>query len=108
MGGHEGELRGGLGGERQAIEAVFEDGVHVPVGAGLDGAGARAGRFEPGAAVALGQAQDAQTGAIALLGMRAVGEDGAARAAVSGPMVRAQSMRREGVHSRCARCALGM
>src|SRR5262245_48064502 len=108
MGGPEGELGGGLGGEREAIEAVFEDRVDVPIGARLDGAGARASGFEPGAAVALGEAQDAQAGAIALLGVRAIGEDGADEGGGLGPRVRAQSIRREGDHSRWARWALGM
>src|SRR5262245_23311129 len=73
---HEGELRGGLGGEGQAIETVLEDGVDVPVGAGVSGTGPSAGRFQPLDAVALGKTQDAQAGAIPLLGMRAIGEDG--------------------------------
>src|SRR5438552_1849551 len=55
VGRHEGELRGGLGGEGQPIEAVLEDGVDVAIGARLDGAGARARGFQPVAAVALGE-----------------------------------------------------
>ena len=58
------------------IEAVLEDGVDVAVGAGRDTARPGAGRFQPARAVAFGQAQDTQTRAIALLGMRPVGEDG--------------------------------
>ena len=63
-------------GERDLIEAVLEDGVDVAIGAGGDTARPGARGFEPRGAVALGQAQDAETGAIALLGMRPVGEDG--------------------------------
>ena len=76
MGGRRVSWPVGLGGEGEAIEAVLEDGVDVPVGAGLDGAGPRAGGFESLAAIALGEAQDAQAGAIALLGVGAIGEDG--------------------------------
>src|SRR5229473_1280361 len=64
--GREGERRRGLG-PRDAVEAVLEDRVDVAIGAGLHGAGARAGRFEPLRTVALGQPQDAQARAIALL-----------------------------------------
>ena len=62
-------------GERDLIEAVLEDRVDVAIGAGGDAARAGARGFQPGRAVALGQAQDAEARAIALLGMRAVGED---------------------------------
>jgi hypothetical protein len=62
-------------GPRETVETVLEDGVDVAIGAGLDGAGPSAGRFEPLRAVPLGQAQDAQAGAIALFGMRTVRED---------------------------------
>ena len=54
---------------------MLEDGVDVAIGARLDGAGARARGFQPVAAVALGEAQDAEARAIALLGVRAIGED---------------------------------
>jgi hypothetical protein len=47
----------------------------VAIGAGLDGPRPGARRFKPRGAVALGQAQDAEAGAIVLLGMRPVGED---------------------------------
>ena len=60
VGGGEGELPLRLGGEGEPIEAVLEDGVDVPVGARLDGAGSRAGGFEPLNAIPLGEAQDAQ------------------------------------------------
>ena len=40
----------GLGGQREAIDAVLEDGVDVPIGAGVAGDGARTGRVAtPGA-----------------------------------------------------------
>src|SRR5437867_841874 len=70
----EGERRRGR--ERcEPVEAVLEDRIDVAIGAGLDGAGPGARRFEPLPAVALGQAQDAEARAIALLGMRTVRED---------------------------------
>src|SRR5207247_2331215 len=69
-----GGWRGG-GGRGGPAEAVLEERVAVAIGAGLDGAGPGAGRFEPLRAVALGQAQDAEARAIALLGMRTVRED---------------------------------
>jgi hypothetical protein len=47
----------------------------VAIGAGCHRAGAGARRFQPGGAVAFGQAQDAETGAIALLGMGPLGEN---------------------------------
>src|SRR5256885_17222028 len=59
----------------EPVEAVLEDRIDVAIGAGLDGAGPGARRFEPLPAVALGQAQDAEARAIALLGMRTVRED---------------------------------
>ena len=59
----------------EPIETVFEDRVDMAVGAGVDAAGARARRLEPGGAVALGEPQEAETGAIALLGVRPVGEN---------------------------------
>jgi len=48
----------------------------MAVGAGADSAGAATGLFQPRVAVAFGQPQDAQAGAVALLGVRPVGEDG--------------------------------
>jgi hypothetical protein len=75
VGGHEAELRVRLGGEGQPIEAVLEDGVDVSVGAGVGGAGAGTGRFQALDAVTLGEAQDAQAGAIALLRVGTIGKD---------------------------------
>src|SRR5437899_7565690 len=72
--GGEGERRRGRR-RGEPVEAVLEDRVDVAIGAGLDGAGPGARRFEPLQAVALGQAQDAEARAIALLGMRTVRED---------------------------------
>ena len=76
VGRHQGELRVSLGGQGQAIEAVLEDGVDVAVRAGLGGPGPGTGRFHPLAPVALGEPQNAQAGAITLLGVRAILEDG--------------------------------
>jgi hypothetical protein len=54
---------------------VFEDGVDVAIGADADGQGARTSGFEPGGAVAAAEAEQAQVGAVALLGTLTVGED---------------------------------
>ena len=88
-------------GRRQAVEAVLEDGVDVAVGADADEQGPRTGGLEAGGAVAATEAKQPQAGAVALFGMRTVGEDGGDEGAVWGPMVSAHWMRREGVHSRC-------
>src|SRR3990167_8718016 len=55
---------------------MFEDRVDMPIGARADGDGAGAGGLEAGVAVALGEAQDPEAGAVALLGVRPIGEDG--------------------------------
>src|SRR5207245_10323832 len=70
----EGELRRGRR-RGEPVEAVPEDRVDVAVGTRVDRAGAGAGRLEPGRAIALGQPQDAQARAIALLRMRPIRED---------------------------------
>src|SRR5206468_6813384 len=86
----EGELRRGRG-RGESVEAVLEDRVDVAVGARVDRDGAGAGRLEPRGAVALGQPQDAEARAIALLGMRPICEDrlhqgGGLRAYGAGPV----------------------
>src|SRR5262245_1129955 len=58
-----------------AIEVVVEDGFDRSVGARADGDGAGGGGLEPLGAERLDQADDAETGAEALLGMRLVLED---------------------------------
>ena len=72
--GHERELRGS-GRPRQPVEAMFEDRVDMPVGARADGDGPGTGGLQAGVAIALGEPQDAEAGAVALLGVRPVGED---------------------------------
>ena len=62
-------------GQRHAIEAVLQDRVDMAIGARADGDRARARGLEPLGAVALGEAQDAEARAVALLGVRAIGED---------------------------------
>ena len=59
----------------QPVEAVLQDRLDVAVGARAGGERARARGLEPLVAVALGQPQDAQAGAVALLGVRPLGED---------------------------------
>ena len=90
--------RGGR--QPEPVEAMFEDRVDMPVGARADGDGAGTRGLEAGVAVAFGEAQDAQARAVALLGVRPVGRMASTRAAVCGPMVRAQVMKRDGDHSR--------
>src|SRR5262245_1204048 len=70
----EGELREGLG-LGESIEAVLQDRIDMTIGAGLDRAGAGAGGLEPPRAIALGETQDPQAGAIALLRMRTIREN---------------------------------
>ena len=70
---------------RPPVEPVLEDRLDRAVGAGADLEAAIAGRLEPLGAVLARQAQDAEAGAVALLGMRPAlqdqrGEHGGARA----------------------------
>ena len=58
-----------------SIELVVEDGADGAVGERADLDGARGGRLQTHDAERLGQAQDAETGAEALLGVRAILED---------------------------------
>lgn len=74
VGGDESERRRGLR-HGEAVEAVLEHGVDVAVGAGADGDGAGAGRLQAGLAIARAEPQEAEARAVALLGMRAVGEN---------------------------------
>ena len=67
-------VRGALG-AGLAIELVVEDGLDRAVAAGADLKRAQAGRFDAFAAEGLGQPDDAQAGAEALLGMAALFED---------------------------------
>jgi hypothetical protein len=62
---------------------VLEDGIDVAVGAGLDRAGAGARGLEPLGAVALGQAQDAEAGAIERTDLRFVAALGRLNAGAS-------------------------
>jgi hypothetical protein len=66
-------LRGLLGGAR--VEIVVEDGLHRAVGAGLDLKRSQARGFDAFASEGLDQADDAEAGAKALLGMRPVLKD---------------------------------
>ena len=58
-----------------AIEVVLEDRVDRAVGARTDLERAAASGFEPLAAIGLGEPQDADAGAEALLGVRALPQD---------------------------------
>src|SRR3989454_12054234 len=70
--------RGGRGVARagDAIETALEDRVHVAVGAGAGGQRPGTRRLEPRGIVTFGEPEDAQAGAVALLGMGPVGQDG--------------------------------
>jgi hypothetical protein len=68
----------GLAGRRRlrlAIEAVLEDRIDAAVGASAGRERPRARRFDPLATVATLEPQDPQAGAVALLGMRPLGEE---------------------------------
>ena len=58
-----------------AVETVFEDGFDVPIRSGLCAQRATAGGFEAVEAVAFAEPDDAETGAVSLLGVRALLED---------------------------------
>ena len=75
VGGSKRELLGGLG-RGQAVEPVLEDRVDVTVGADADRQRPGTGGLEAGGAIAAAEAEEPQAGAVALLGVRAVGEDG--------------------------------
>ena len=60
---------------RSAIEVVLQDRVDRAIGARPDLERAAASGFEPFAAIALGEPQDADAGAEALLGMGALPQD---------------------------------
>jgi hypothetical protein len=100
MDGGEGERRHRLD-QRHAIEAVFEHGVDVAVGAGPHRARACTGLLEARIAVALGEPQDAEARAVARLGCGWSARMALTRAAVCGPIVRPQAMRRKGLHTKC-------
>ena len=62
-------------GAKCAVQAVLQDRLHRAVGAGADVHAALAGGLQPLGPVAADQAQDPQTGAEPLLGMRLGGQD---------------------------------
>src|SRR5512134_3360633 len=79
---------------RRLIETLVEDGAHRAVGPRADFQRTAAGGVDPFPAKALGEADDAQTGAKALLGMR--------------PIAEASRSMRSLVQSAKRRCAEGM
>src|SRR5437870_9220025 len=100
----EGELRCGLW-PGEPVEAVLQDRVHMAIGAGLDGAGAGAGGLEPRRAVVLGQPQDTEARAIALLGTGTIRENcldqrGGLRADGAGPVDEARGRPLHGARRR--------
>ena len=94
--------------EREPILLVGENVLDGAIAVGAQSLSTRTGRVEPVQSVDAAEAHKAETRAIALLGMRAPlknadDEPPGGKAAWS-----AHAMRREGVHSACARCARGM
>ena len=63
------------GSGRLPVEPVLEDRLDRSVGTGADVETAVAGRFQPVGTVLAGQAQDAEAGPIALLGVRPALQD---------------------------------
>src|SRR5437867_7563199 len=63
------------GGERLALEAVREDRLHAAIAGGAHGPRALTGLLDPRGVVTAGEAEEAKTGAEALLGMRPPRED---------------------------------
>ena len=102
------DRRRGLGVQGQTVQAVFENRLDVAIRPRAGGDRAGAGGVEPLGAVLLRQAEDAQARAIALLGMGPALEKGLDERFGVAPMVAPQPIKREGLHSRCARCAFGM
>ena len=62
--------------QRLAIKRAFQDGLHAGIGAGSGRQGAPRRRFQALVREALAQAQDAETGSIAHLGMRPAFQNG--------------------------------
>src|SRR5438093_5363129 len=62
-------------GQGLAVEAVREDRLHAPIARGAHGPRALTRLLDPRGVVAAGEAQEAEAGAEALLGMRAERED---------------------------------
>lgn len=82
-----------LGG-RLTLQGVFEDRGDTAVGDGLDLDGAQAGRLQALFPMGLAQSQDAQRGAVALLGWTRAASTCSMAAWVWGPTVAAQSRKR--------------
>src|SRR5580693_539773 len=94
------EDRGGVRGapgRRAPIELVVEDGFDGAVGPGADLDGPLGGGFEARGAEGAGEANNAETGAIALLGMGLLSRICSQSAAVAGPILRASSRMRSTV-----------
>ena len=88
-----GRLRGAPG-RRPPIELVVEDGFDGAIGPGADLDGPLGGGFDARCAIGADEADDAETGAIPLLGMGAGLQDLLAERAVAGPILRASSRMR--------------
>ena len=81
-----------LSGQRLAVEPVLQDRLDDPVGEGADGEGTGQAASSRASAVPLAEADDAESGAEALLGMGPGRHDLVASSAVEGPVFSAQAM----------------
>ena len=86
--------RGGRFRQRLPVEVVLQDRLDALVARGTDGERARAGGLEPGGAVGLAEAQDAEAGTEALLGM-AKGAQGPRIDPILTPTIRKISVQRQ-------------
>ena len=91
-----------------ALEIVLEDGSERGIGRGADLQGPFAGRFQPFAAMGLGEAEDADTGAEALFGMGLARRMTSIRIPVWGPLAAARLRMRSGVQLAWRRCEEGI
>ena len=71
-----GQIQFLLGGQRLLVQAVLEDRFDALVAVAAQAQCAVTGRFQARLTIGLAQAHDPQTGPVALLGMRPIGEDG--------------------------------
>ena len=91
-----------------ALEIVLEDGSERGIGRGADLQGSFAGRFQPFAALGLGEAEDADTGAEALFGMGFGAQDDVDQDPGMGPVGGGRLRMRSGVQLAWRRCAEGI
>jgi hypothetical protein len=94
--------------ERLRVRSVARDGLDRTVGQCPGGQRPDSRCLLAAGAIAVGAADDAQTGPIALLGWGRAARIASHNDAVAGPVVPAQAVTRDGVHSACRRWASGL